>query len=155
MVVAGTRCGVVGAHGCLHSWPVVGCCGHGHSWVVGGHCARLHAWAVGGCCGWLCCDSGCCGWLCRDGGCCSWSRRDHHGHGHSSLFMFMGSCLSLLEVIIVGGCHHLLSLCIGGGRERSLSFVVCVDGGGKEEGSHVTHRDNGITFEPPCEITCK
>ena len=132
-VVASAGCGVVGARGRSHSWAVVGCCGRGRSWAVGGRC----------------------GWSCRDGGRCGWSRRDHRGRGRSSPFVFVGGRLSLLEVIIVGGCHRLLSLCVGGGRERSLSFVVCVDGGGKEEGSHVTHRDNRITLEPPREITCK
>ena len=144
-VVAGAGCGVVGAHGRSRSWPVVGCCGRGRSWAVGGRCARLRAWAVGGRCGWSC----------RDGGRCGWSRRDHRGRGRSSPFVFMGGRLSLLEVIVVGGCRRLLSLCVGGGRVRSLWFVVCVDGGGKEEGSHVTHRDNGITLDPPREITCK
>ena len=51
----------------------------------------------------------------------------------------------------MGGRRRLL-LCIGGGRGRSLAFV---DGGGKKKGSHVTHRDNGITFELPREITCE
>ena len=106
-------------------------------------------------CGWSCRDGGRCGWSCRDGGRCGWLRRDHRGRGRSSPFVFVGGRLSLLEVIVVGGCRHLLLLCVGGGRERSLSFVVCVDGGGKEEGSHVTHRDNGIMLEPPREITCK
>ena len=53
----------------------------------------------------------------------------HHVRGHSSLFMFVGSRWLLLEVIIVGG--------------------------GKEKGSHVTHHDNGITFECLREITCE
>ena len=144
-VVAGTGCSVVGAQGRSHSWPVVGCCGHGRSWAVGGHCACLHAWAVGGRCGWSC----------RDGGCCGWSCCDHHGRGRSSPFVFMGSRLSLLEVIVVGSCRRLLSLCVGGGWEQSLSFIICVDGGGKEEESHITHRDNGITLEPPRQITGK
>ena len=39
----------------------------------------------------------------------------------------------------------------GGGGCRSS----CVDGSGKEKGGHITHCDNGITFELPCEITCK
>ena len=39
---------------------------------------------------------------------------------------------------------------VGGSRCRSS-----VDGGGKEKGSHVTHHDNGITFEHPHEITCE
>ena len=134
-VVAGAGCGMVGAHGRSRSWAVVGCCGRGRSWAVGGRCARLRAWAVGGRCGW--------------------SRRDHRGRGRSSPFVFVGGHLSLLEVIVVGGCRRLLSLCVGGGRERSLWFVVRVDGGGKEEGSHVTHRHNGITLEPPREITCE
>ena len=51
----------------------------------------------------------------------------------------------------MGGCRHLL-LCIGGSRGQSLLFG---DGGGKKKGSHITHHDNGITFELPCEITCK
>ena len=128
---------VVGMHVCARAVVVV-------DMDVGGCSARLRAWAVGGRCGWSC----------RDGGRCGWSRRDHRGRGRSSPFVFVGGRLSLLEVIVVGGCRRLLSLCVGGGRVRSLWFVVCVDGGGKEEGSHVTHRDNGITLDPPREITC-
>ena len=135
----------MGAHGCSCLWAVVGCCGHGCLWAVCGSCACLCSWAVGGHCGWSCCDGGRCGWL----------HRDHHGRGHSLPFMFMGGHLLLLEVIIVGGCCCLLSLCVGGGREWSWLCVICVDGGGKKEGSHVTHRDNGITFKPPHEFTCK
>ena len=78
---------------------------------------------------------------------------DHCGCGHSSPFMFMGGYLLLLEVIIVGS--HLLLLCISGGQGQLLSFINCVDGSGKEKGSHITHCDNGTMFELPCEITCK
>ena len=51
----------------------------------------------------------------------------------------------------MGGRCRLL-LYIGGGQGRSLAFV---DDGGMKKGSHVTHRDNGITFELPHEITCE
>ena len=51
----------------------------------------------------------------------------------------------------MGSCHCLL-LCIGGSQGWSLSFI---DGGGKKKRSHVTHCDNGFTFELPHEITCK
>ena len=115
VVVAGTGCGVVGAHGRSCLCPVVGCCGRGRSWAVGGRCARLRAWEVGGRCGWLCHDGGRCGWLCCDGGHCGWSCCDHRGRGCSSPFVFVGGRLSLLEVIVVGGCRRMLSLCVGGG----------------------------------------
>ena len=51
----------------------------------------------------------------------------------------------------MGGCRCLL-LCIGGSQGQPLSFI---NGGGKKKGSHIIHCDNGITFEFPCEITCK
>ena len=51
----------------------------------------------------------------------------------------------------MGGRRRLL-LSIGCGRGQLGAFV---DGGGKKKGSHVTHRDNGITFELPREITCE
>ena len=60
------------------------------------------------------------------------------------------------SLVVVGGGHYGRSspflLCMGGGRGRSLAFV---DGGGMKKGSHVTHRDNGITFEHLREITCE
>ena len=126
-VVAGAGCGVVGAHGCSCLWPVVGHCGHGHWWVVGSHC----------------------GWSCCDGGHCGWSRCDHRGRGRSLPFVFVGSRLSLLKVIIVGSCCCLLLLCIGGGQEQLLSCIVCVDGGGKKEGCHVTHCTSVTHFWVP------
>ena len=75
--------------------------------------------------------------------------------GPLSPFMFMGSCWSLLKVVIVGSHRCLLLLSIGGGQGWFLSLFVCVDGGGKEKGSHITHHHIGITFELPHEITCK
>ena len=51
----------------------------------------------------------------------------------------------------MGSNRHLL-LCFGGSWGWSLSFI---NGGGKKKESHVTHRDNGIMFELPHEITCK
>ena len=105
-----------------------------------------------------------CGWLLVIVGVdiCGWLVVIVGGHVvscvHSSwswAFVFVGSHWLLLEVIFVGGHHHLLLLCIHGGQGQSLLFIVCVDGGGKEKGSHVTHCDNGIMFELPHEINCK
>ena len=79
----------------------------------------------------------------------------HHVCGHLLPFMFMGSCWSLLKVVVVGGHLCLLLLCIDGGWGWSLSFIVCVDGGGKVKGSHITHHHIGITFELLHEITYK
>ena len=79
----------------------------------------------------------------------------HHVCGHLLPFIFMGSCWSLLKVVIVGGHCYLLLLCIGGGWGWWLLLVVCVDGGGKEKGSHIKHHHIGITFELSHEITCK
>ena len=57
-------------------------------------------------------------------------------------------------VVIVGG-HIVWCVQRGHWWWSGAVVVVCVDGGGKEKGSHVTHRDNGITFVLPREITCK
>ena len=50
----------------------------------------------------------------------------HHACGDLSLFMFMGSCWSLLKVVIVGSHHCLLVLSIGGVvRGDFVTFCVC------------------------------
>ena len=93
------------------------------------------------------------------------------------MFMFVG-CWLLLWVVMSFVVHNVVVgiLCcscswvlvvevivVGSGRGLSLLWLVlvravvvmCINGGGKEKGSHVTHHDNGITFDLPCEITCK
>ena len=143
-MVVGTCCHLVSVLSCfLWLWVVVTvagfsvmgahhCCECLHSWAVVGHCGCACLWAVGGCSG----QSS-----------CLWAFVTIHVHGQLLVVVEGGCCmqLSLFVVVVHGGWSGVVI----------VAHCVCVDGGGKEKGSHITHCHIGITFELPHEITCK
>ena len=141
----GCRCHLVIVLGCLlWLWMVVAVARFG---VVGAHrrCGCLRSNAVAGCCGCACsCTGGGCSARLRAwavGGCC--------GQSCHMLCTYHG-CLCLW--VVISRCWRWSLWVVGGCWGRLLLFI---NGGGKKKGSHVTHHDNGITFELPCEITCE